>query len=94
MRRFADILARFRRRRPGGRVRPGPPARPSDRLAFDLDVSESSPVVVGTYVTVDHVVSLVVAGRTWADILRAHPELTAADIRACLVYDIEQGDKT
>ncbi len=61
-----------------------------DRLVFDSNVSEHSPVVKGTWVTVNHVVSLVIDGWTWSDILRTHPELTEDDIRACLTYTIEE----
>lgn len=60
-----------------------------DRLTFNFDVSESSPVVKGTWVTVGHIVSLIVDGWTWADILRTHPELTEDDIRVCLAYTVE-----
>ena len=56
------------------------------RLAYDAKVSVISPVVVGTWVTVARVVSLIVDGSTWADILRAHPELTEDDLRACLAF--------
>ena len=62
----------------------------SDRLSFDENVSEESPVVKGTWVTVGHVVSLIVDGWTWSDILRAHPELSEDDVRACLSYTVEQ----
>ena len=61
-----------------------------DRLILDPDVSPRSPVVKGTWVTAAHVVTLVVDGWSWADILRAHPELCEADIRACLTYSIEE----
>lgn len=60
------------------------------RLAFDFDVSDISPVVKGTWVTVNHVVSLIVDGYTWDDILRTHPELTREDIHACMVYAIDE----
>jgi uncharacterized protein (DUF433 family) len=60
------------------------------RLVFDFNVSESSPVVKGTWVTVSHVVSLIVDGWTWGDILRTHPELTEDDLRACLSYTVAQ----
>lgn len=62
----------------------------SSRLVFDPQVCEASPVVRGTWVTASHVVSLVVDGWSWADILRAHPELTEDDLRACLAYTVEQ----
>lgn len=62
------------------------------RLTFDPAVCETSPVVRGTWVTASQVVSRIVDGWTWADILRAHPELTEADIRACLAYTVEDED--
>jgi uncharacterized protein (DUF433 family) len=63
------------------------PGRWQGRLTFDRDVSEDSPVVKGTLVTVNHVVSLILDGWTYADIIRAHPDLTEDDIRACLAYN-------
>jgi hypothetical protein len=63
-----------------------------ERLIFDFEVSDVSPVVKGTWVTVSHVVSLIVDGWTWADILRAYPELAEDDVRACVNYTIfEEG---
>lgn len=64
-----------------------------DRLVFDDNVSTTSPVVKGTWVTVGHVVSLIVDGWTWSDILRSHPELTEDDIRTCLAYTAELDDR-
>jgi uncharacterized protein (DUF433 family) len=69
------------------------PVRWQERLVFDFNVSETSPVVKGTWVTASHVVSLVVDGWTWSDVLRAHPELTEDDIRICLSYTIEQDNQ-
>lgn len=62
------------------------------RLVFDLDVSSTTPVVRGTWITVRQVVSLIVDGWSWSDVLRAHPELTEDDVRACLAYTVEQDD--
>jgi uncharacterized protein (DUF433 family) len=59
------------------------------RLAFDPSVSETSPVVRGTWITASQVVSRIVDGWSWAEILRHHPELTEEDIRACLAYTVE-----
>jgi uncharacterized protein (DUF433 family) len=67
-----------------------PTIRWQDRLILDVNVSEDSPVVKGTWVTVSQIVSLIVDGFTWADILRSHPELVEDDIRACLAFAIEQ----
>lgn len=73
---------------------PDPEPEPSwsDRLRFDFDVSETSPVIIGTWVTTGHVVSLIIDGRTWSEVLRIHPEITEADIRACVAYTIETED--
>ncbi len=65
-------------------------ARWQERLVLDQNVSETSPVVKGTWVTVSQIVSLIVDGWSWSDILRTHPELTEADIRCCLAYNVEQ----
>jgi uncharacterized protein (DUF433 family) len=61
-----------------------------ERLSFDTKVSADSPVVKATQITVKHVVTLVVDGWTWADIVRVHPQLTEEDIRACLWYAVEE----
>ena len=64
------------------------------RLIYDFDVSDHSPVIKGTWITVSHVVSLIVDGATWADILRTHPELCEQDIRLCVAYAIaEEGSE-
>ena len=62
------------------------------RLVFDFDVSDRSPVVKGTWITVAHVVSLIVDGATWADVLRSHPELNEDDVRACVAYAVADDD--
>ena len=51
-------------------------------------------MIKGTWVTVSQVVSLIVDGWTWSDILRTHPELTEDDIRTCLAYTVaeEEGE--
>ncbi len=60
------------------------------RLELDMDLCATSPVVKGTRVTVRRVVSMVVDGWSWAEILRVHPELSVADVRACLAYCVEE----
>ena len=61
-----------------------------DRLVMDLNISEDSPVVKGTWVTVSQIVSQLLYGYTWADITKSHPELTEEDIRICLSYAASQ----
>lgn len=77
------------------RDRPATSAEPlagrwEGRLGFDLTVSEDSPVIKGTWVTVSQVISLIVDGWSWSDILRTHPELTEDDIRICLAYTVAE----
>jgi uncharacterized protein (DUF433 family) len=62
-----------------------------DCLVFDPNVSDVSPVIKGTWVTARHVVSLIVDGWSWDEVLKAHPELTEGHIRACLAYTIDEG---
>lgn len=97
--RLAVLLGAWRSARAlqwGGRRRIDPPASGSDpraawrnRLVSDPKISEASPVVRGTGVTVAQVVSLVIDGWSWDRIQRAYPELTTDDIRACLSYSVE-----
>ena len=63
-----------------------------DRLTMDATVSEVSPIIRGTWITVDQVINRVIDGWNWDDLLRSHPELTVEDIRACLAYKIEEED--
>jgi uncharacterized protein (DUF433 family) len=67
-----------------------PTPRWQDRLVFDENVSDESPVVKGTWVTVAQIVNRIVDGFTWDDILRSHPELTRDDIRVCVAFAVEQ----
>lgn len=68
------------------------PALP-DSLEWNRDVSATSPVVKGTWITVNQIVSLIVDGWRWAEILRAHSELVEDDIRAALAYTIAEEAK-
>jgi uncharacterized protein (DUF433 family) len=98
--RLAVLLHALRAARSLGRGRPrrrtrapqaaDPRAAWRDRLVIDPEVSPTSPVVRGTWVTVAQVVSLVIDGWSWERILHAFPELTTDDIRACLSYSVEE----
>ena len=63
-----------------------------DRLTWDDAVSEDSPIVRGTWITVGQVVSRIIDGWTWSDVLRAHPELCEDDIRSCIAFTVEDED--
>ena len=66
------------------------PSAYQDRLTFDHYVSETFPVVKGTWVTTAQIINHIVGGYTWADILRMHPELREEDIETCLRYTVDQ----
>ena len=55
---------------------------PEPRVKRDPEVMMVKPVVVGTRITVEHILRLLGAGDSIEDILRNHPQLTEVDIRA------------
>lgn len=56
------------------------------RIKRDPNVMMGKPVVVGTRITVEHILRRLGAGDGVVDILRSHPQLAEADIRAAQVY--------
>lgn len=58
----------------------------SPRIVLDPEVMLGKPVVRGTRITVEHVVGLMAEGWTETQLLENHPQLTRADIQACLAY--------
>ena len=50
------------------------------------DVCNGKPTVRGLRITVHSVLSHLAVGDTTADILKAYPDLTENDIKACLDY--------
>jgi uncharacterized protein (DUF433 family) len=59
---------------------------PEPRIRRDPEVMMGKPVISGTRITVEHVLRLLGAGDSVEDILRHHPQLTEADIRAAQAY--------
>ena len=64
------------------------------RLTTNERSDTGSPLVVGTWISAAHVVSLIVEGWSWSDVLRTHPELDEDDIRACLAFTVEHDEPT
>ena len=56
------------------------------RITFDPNVMGGKPCIRGQRVTVGVVLSLLAAGRTRDEILKAYPYLEAEDIDQCLAY--------
>jgi uncharacterized protein (DUF433 family) len=56
------------------------------RIKRDPAIMMGKPVIAGTRITVEHVLRLLGAGDTVDQILRDHPQLCDADIRAAQAY--------
>ncbi len=61
----------------------------SERIAIDPGVLAGKPVIRGTRLAVDLIISLLAQGWSDSDILRNYPGLSRADIAACLQYASE-----
>ncbi len=56
------------------------------RIKRDPKVMMGKPVIVGTRITVEHILRCLGAGDTLAHILEAHPHITVEDIHAAQAY--------
>ncbi len=56
------------------------------RIELNPEVCNGKPVIQGTRITVQTVLSYLSAGDTVEDVLRAHPRLSREDVLACLDY--------
>jgi uncharacterized protein (DUF433 family) len=60
-----------------------------ERIEVNPAVLVGKPVVRGTRLSVEHVLGMMAAGVSEAEILRNHPRLTHDDVLACLAYAAE-----
>jgi uncharacterized protein (DUF433 family) len=61
-----------------------------ERIAIDPQVHFGKPCVAGTRITVQSVLELIREGLSFAQIIRDyHPDLTEADLRACVQYAMD-----
>ena len=56
------------------------------RISIDPAVMMGKPCVKGTRITVEHILRKLGAGRSVAEVLEAHPQLTEDDLRAALAF--------
>jgi uncharacterized protein (DUF433 family) len=59
------------------------------RISIDPDVCFGKPCVRGTRIWVSLILDFLATGTSQEEILREYPQLTDADIRACLLYGAE-----
>ena len=57
-----------------------------DRIVIDPNILVGKPVVKGTRLAVEFIIDLLAQGWSQADVLRNYPNLTQADVLACLSY--------
>lgn len=57
-----------------------------DRISIDLTVMVGKPVIKGTRLTVEHIVSMLADDVSIEEILQEYKGLERADILACLAY--------
>jgi uncharacterized protein (DUF433 family) len=58
----------------------------NSRIEISPEVCGGRPVVHGTRITVDTVLSYLSAGDSVEDVLEAHPRLTKEDVLSCIDY--------
>jgi len=56
------------------------------RITVNPDIFEGKPIIRGMRIAVEHVLGMLAAGATAAEIVEHYPYLEEADVRACLVY--------
>ena len=56
------------------------------RISTDPAVMMGKPCIRGTRITVEHILRKLGAGRSFAEVLEAHPQLTEDDLRAALAF--------
>ena len=57
-----------------------------DRITIDPNVLVGKPVIKGTRIAVELIVTQLAQGWSEADVLRAYPHITHEDVLACLAY--------
>lgn len=58
----------------------------ADQIVSDPEIAFGKPVVRGTRITVEFLLEKLGAGESIPDLLREHPRLTEAGVRAALLY--------
>ena len=62
---------------------------PYERITSNPAIMLGKPCITGTRITVELILNWLAAGRSFADLLEAYPQLTDGDIRSALAYAAE-----
>jgi uncharacterized protein (DUF433 family) len=57
-----------------------------ERIESNPEIMTGKPVIKGTRLTVEHILSLLVEELTMEDIIKEYPSIEKQDILACLYY--------
>jgi uncharacterized protein (DUF433 family) len=60
--------------------------KPTGRIVVDPRILVGKPVILGTRISVEHVVDLMSQGWSEDQVIAEYDHLTRADVRACLAY--------
>lgn len=60
-----------------------------ERIEIRPEVAAGKPVIKGTRLSVEFIITLLAQGKSEQDVLRGYPHLTHEDILACLAYASE-----
>src|SRR5713226_3385015 len=66
-----------------------PTNMPQPKIISNPKIMMGKPVIVGTRITVEHILEQLAGGRTIEQLLEAHPHITREDIQAALLYAAE-----
>ncbi len=58
-------------------------------ITSDPDIMMGKPVIVGTRITVEHILEELAGGATTDSLLDAHPRLTREAVQAALSYELD-----
>lgn len=64
----------------------GGPDMSNPRISSIPDIMMGKPCIKGTRITVELILRKLGAGRSFSDVLEAHPQLTEEDLRAALAF--------
>lgn len=65
-----------------------------DRIVVNPKVMVGKPVINGTRLTVEYIISLLAHGATEVEITEEYKDLTRADIQACLLFAAQALEST
>ena len=57
------------------------------KIISDPNIMMGKPIIAGTRITVEHILEQLAGGRTFGQILEAHPRITREEVQAAINYN-------